>query len=209
LAHRIVIIRDKYARSVGRCVGIRTFASFSHSVIPLPHISHPNGRHPVMYEIHLMTFLVSQQYTPPNGDLCAVGTSVAGDARPLFMNPSGFIGGQTTWQCNGEDRALHPCGSPTVGNGQCSVMFGNDATSDKQAETTPAAIRTLVAADKWLENPLHVSLGDTSAIVADLYRGGVLVRADSHFDSTILYRVFDGIVHQIPYRLNDAVAVCV
>jgi hypothetical protein len=75
------------------------------------------------------------------------------------------------------------------------MMFGYDATGDEQAEAAPAAVGALLAADKWLENPLHVGLRDSSAIVANLYCGSILVRANAYFDGAILYRIFDGIVY--------------
>src|SRR5690242_2431158 len=87
------------------------------------------------------------------------------------------------------------------------MMFCYDATGDEQTQATPAAVRTLLAADKWLEYPLHIGLGDARAIVADFNRGRVLVLTNAHLDRAILYRVFDCIVYEVAHCLNDTVTV--
>src|SRR5690242_18395461 len=110
-------------------------------------------------------------------------------------------------QCDGKDRALHPRGAASIRNLQCPMMFGHNAAGNEETQTTPAAVGTLLAADKWLENPLHVSLRDASAIVANFNRGAVLVSADAHLDSAVLYGVFHGVVYEVTYRLNDSVRV--
>src|SRR6185437_9749153 len=92
---------------------------------------------------------------------------------------------------------------------QRPMMFSHDATGDKQTQATPAAVRALLAADKRLEYPFHVGLGNSSSIVADFYRGGVLVLANAHLDSAIFHRVFDSVIYEVAYRLNNTVTVCV
>ena len=84
-----------------------------------------------MYVIDVMTFLVSQQYTPPNVEMCVVGVSAVEVAPSPFTNLSRLLGGSMARQCDGKNCALHPRGAASISNQQCPMMFGHNATGDE------------------------------------------------------------------------------
>src|SRR5690348_1552015 len=111
-----------------------------------------------MYDVQVLRFMLSLEYTSPNARLCDIGELVMKDALSSNISPLCIVRSRMARQCYGEDRALHPRGSPTIGNGQCAMMLGYDTTGDEQAEAAPAAVRAVLSADKWLENSLHIGL---------------------------------------------------